>query len=481
MARRDRFGWSATAAAILMATGTQAQAPVPQRPLAPPKPATAPDTVFDAAKAAYESLPEPDRKALQDALVWTGDYNSVITGTYGRRTHDALMAYAARAGAKETGFPAPATRAALLTAGEAARKAAKFTVQRDPASGVTLGVPERMLPKRSSIPGGTRWQSADGGITLDAKSFSQGETDLDATFARLTAPSPDRKVTYKIKRPDFLVVTAETAQGKSYIRYASGADGIRGFTIGYGKQGAADIDRFVIAIANSFAPFETAAPGPAPSATPPAVASPKVPLPKVALPKVAPSRPAPAATGLSVGPGRVLTSAAALAGCATPTIAGKPSRVIASDPARGLALLEGSGLPAKGSDIRGVPLAREAVDGSAAVILGAEAAGSVVVAPGEMAGEGVFAPLQPGSGGAPVFDRSGRLAGLVSTFPTAPRLIAGVMPPTRYVLVSSQRVAAFLAENGVAPSPAPADAGPGSVGSVTARLGGLVVGITCGG
>lgn len=91
MARRDRFGWSATAAAILMATGTQAQAPVPQRPLAPPKPATAPDTVFDAAKAAYESLPEPDRKALQDALVWTGDYNSVITGTYGRRTHDALI------------------------------------------------------------------------------------------------------------------------------------------------------------------------------------------------------------------------------------------------------------------------------------------------------------------------------------------------------------------------------------------------------
>ena len=58
----------------------------------------APDPAFEAARAAFEALPEAERKGLQDALVWTGDYNSVVTGTFGRRTYEALLAYAARTG-----------------------------------------------------------------------------------------------------------------------------------------------------------------------------------------------------------------------------------------------------------------------------------------------------------------------------------------------------------------------------------------------
>lgn len=80
----------------------------------------------------------------------------------------------------------------------------------DPASGAVLGVPERVLPKRTSQPGGTRWQSADGRITLETKSYPPGETGLEAIFARITAPTPERRVSYKLLRPDFLVVTAET-------------------------------------------------------------------------------------------------------------------------------------------------------------------------------------------------------------------------------------------------------------------------------
>ncbi|WP_375409387.1 serine protease [uncultured Methylobacterium sp.] len=466
-----RVRWIAACLTLLIGTAAGAQAPSPPpKAVTPSKPPVAPDPAFDAARAAYEALPEAERKGLQDALVWTGDYNSVVTGTYGRRTHDALLAYAARTGARDPAFPGPATRAALLASGEAARKAAAFSLRRDGASGVTLGVPERLLPKRSSVPGGTRWQSADGAITLDTKSFPPGETDLDAIFARITAPATDRKVTYKIKRPDFLVVTAETTQGKSYIRYAAGAEGIRGFTIGYGKAASAEVDRLVIAVANSFTPFDSAAPAAVPE---------RGPAPAVALPPVAVVRRAPAATGLVVEPARVLTSARALDGCATPSIGGKPARVVAGDPARGLALLDwtppGKGSAGPSASLRVAP----AAEAETVMVLGAEAAGAVAVAPGEATGESVYAPLQPGAGGAPILDRSGALLGLVASFPASPRLVAGVMPPTRYTLLPGVRIAAFLAENGVVPGPGAVNPGPNSIGAVTSRLGGLVVGIEC--
>lgn len=461
-------GWAGGCALVLAAIGgAGAQAP---RPAAAPKPAAALDPAFEAGRATFEALPEAERRGIQDALVWTGDYNSVVTGAYGRRTHDAVAAYAARSGVAGAGLSA-ALRAGMLAAGEAARRAARFAVKPDPASGVTIGVPERLLPKRSNLPGGTRWQSGDGRVTLDTKSVPPGESDLDTIFARVTAATSDRKVTYKLKRPDFLVVTAETATGKSYLRYAAGPEGIRGFTIGYDKASALEVDRLVIAIANSFVPFASGEP---------AVAAPPergpVPTNPLAAPVLARG---PAGTALVVGPNRVLTTARAIEGCPSPRIGGMPARVVASDPARNLALLEWS-RPAGKAAPAPMPTIRETApaDAQAIAAFGAEPGGGVAVAPGEMAGEGIVAPLQPGSGGAPVLDRAGGLVGLVALYPAAPRLVAGVAPPIRYALVPGRVVGAYLVENGLASVPGAATA-PGSLGAVTARLAGLVVGIEC--
>ena len=52
----------------------------------------------------------------------------------------------------------------------------------------------------------------------------QGET-LEAVYEKATAPTPNypgRKITYKLLRPDFFVVTGETPTGKFYRRLAAG-------------------------------------------------------------------------------------------------------------------------------------------------------------------------------------------------------------------------------------------------------------------
>lgn len=463
----------ALALTLAAAASAAAQAPKPQ----PPRPsAAAPDPAFEAMRAGFEALPEAERKALQDALVWTGDYNSVVNGAFGRRTFEALSAARART---DAGDPLdPRSRAAILAAGEAARKAVRFTVQADPASGAVLGVPERMLPKRSAVPGGTRWQSADGRLTLESRSFPAGGTDLDALFTRATAPLADRKVTYKLKRPDFIVVTGETASGRSYVRYAAGPEGIRGFAIGYEAAQAGEIDRLVIAIANSFVPFP-GTPGEAPRiATAPAAAPPASGAPQSSgAPQVA-SAPNVVGTGLVVAPGRVLTASSVLEACPAPRIGSAPARVLRSE--RGLALLEAAGLPAprlpgivgaSASEDRVVVAAQEAREGA-----GGDA--GVSVAPGAMVGAArVTAPLQPGSAGAPVLDRAGGLAGLVASYPAAPRLIAGVMPPASFPVIPGTVVAAVLGEAGIATRPS--TAGAGSVGAAASAVGGAVIGIVC--
>ncbi|MCJ2129355.1 serine protease [Methylobacterium sp. E-045] len=483
MTQRARIAGAAAALALLVLP-VQAQGPAQ----APARPAPAADPAFEAAKAAFEPLSEADRKGWQDALVWTGDYNSVITGTFGRRTYDALLSYQKRAGNPAPGFPDARMRAAILAAGDMARKAARFTVKPDSASGVVIGVPERLLAKRSPQAGGTRWQSGDGRVTLDTKSFSPDETGLDTLFARATAPAADRKVTYKIKRPDFLVVTGETATGKSYIRYAAGAGGIRGFTIGYDKALGPDVDRLVIAIANSFAPFpETADTAPAQvAAKPGGTLDRPLPGPAVrALPPLSRSA-ATAGIGLIVAPGRVLTTSSALEACAAPRIADMAARIVKVDPGRGLALLEGAGV--KG---RVAPLAARGsalTPGDALVVLGADAGGGIAVSSGQISSgqvssgqvgqERLSAPLQPGSSGAVVLDRDGALAGLVARYPLSPRLVAGVAPPMSYPLVDGRVAVAFLAENGISPVTA-TDRSGSTLGAVASRAAGSVVGLTC--
>jgi hypothetical protein len=476
-----RFRGGTCLLVLLFATGAGAQGqdrPVPPRMAPQPAVGASADPGFEAAKAAFEALPEADRKAVQDALVWTGDFNAVVSGAFGRRTFEALGAYRTRAGGADP--LDPRGRAALLAAGAAAKAAARFRIAPDPGTGALMGVPERLLAKRTALAAGTRWQSPDGRVTLESRAFPPGTETLDALFEKATAPLPNRKVTYKLRRPDTVVVTAETGPGLSYIRYAAGPQGVRGFLFGYDRALAPEVSRLVIAVANAFDPFPdpAAAPvAPTPAAQgnaaqgnaarggPQAAAAPALspaapPIPGILAGPIA-------GAGLTVAPGRVLTASAILEGCPRPRIGAAPARVLASDPA-GLALLDAPGAP---GPVRPAMRA-EPVPAEESLIALAPGTDGTLAAPGEMRGEEVIAALQPGSAGAPVLDRSGALVGLVARYPAAPRRVAGVVPPARLPLVPARAVTQFLAAQGLAETQARRDEGPGAV--VPA-----VVGISC--
>jgi hypothetical protein len=398
--------------------------------------APAPDPAFEAAKTAFEALPEKDRRAIQDGLIWTGDYKGTVDGNFGRGTRAAIAAYAQR-----TGLPADGTldqrgRSMLAAAAAQARNAVGFTPVRDPKTGVAVGLPTKLLPRRTDTAQGSRWASGDGTFIFETSLYPPAGGDLPALFDRLKTSTPQRKVTYRLLRPDFLVVSGEIGKSIFYTRIAAPPPDrpspLRGYTLTY-PNGNKALDNISIAVANGWAPFPEAAaanvasgPGSAPASN--------------ATPPTRPAGPSLAATALAVAPDKVVS---ALGTCTDPRVAGRPATVLKRDEATGLTLLQVTGLNA-----RPVTVATGSGAGGDAVMAvflqrkGSGTEAEPAVAPGEILsstsggqGDRVLAPLQAEGQGAPVLSRAGVLIGLAGRLQT-PRRVAGVVPQQAWPLIS---------------------------------------------
>lgn len=439
----------APSAALLALTPFVVDASVRAQP-APPPPLAATDPVA----AAFDALSEADRKATQDALIWTGDYQGVVDGAFGRRSREAFLAFDRKNSPAADGLPTPSKLKALFAAAARARQAAGFVVVSDP-TGARIGVPKALLPQATRTPGASRYASKDGRVTLDLAAIDSPDMDLPRLFDRLKTESPTRRVSYKLARPDFVVVAGETQGRKFYTRFGAGRDAqgrptLRGFSF-YAPADRPDLDRLSIAIANSFEPFpgSASAPEPPTRGDPPAASGAQTSAP------VQPPPPTLAATAISLGAGKYL--AALPADCAVATLADAPARIAARGK-DGLALLEGATRPAA------LLSPAASAPGAAALAVGFFAPQSgpaaLLVASGRIDAAGALvAGLQPGMAGAPAFDRDGRFLGLARPF-SASRMVAGVAPAAPHVLISAQDAAAL------APLPAPpSPATGGSAGS----------------
>ena len=369
---------------------------------------------LDAARAVFEALPEAERKAIQDALVWTGDYNGTVDGTFGKRTFDAIRAFETRSGLAADGILTPAERDALLAAARRERDAAGFAVIDEPRSGIRIGVPRKMLTERSDTARGAIFRARRGGGSLmtDTIPASTGAR-LEDLYADLIAALPGRRITYKVLRDTWFVVSGEQGGMRFFTRFAATRDGLSGFTVTYPPAAAATFDRLAIAITNSFDPEPgTAAPATA-DAVGAAPAAPTVPGDN-------------AFTAVILDSGKALTSAAATA-CKAPTVAGRPVTFTA----RGeTALTEGS------FRMQGAPVAwhRPAGADVEVFVLGHATVGGerrLIATPGRLkvASDGtarLAAPVQPGMAGAPVIDRSGAFVALTGPLPQTMARVAGI-------------------------------------------------------
>jgi len=460
-----RFAVRLLIAAAMAAAAAPGNAQTSATPAAP----ASADAAMEVEKTAFLALSEADRKLAQDALSWLGLYNGAVDGGFGKRTHDAIIAYQSSVKAPADGVLTGAQLTALKAAGQKAREAVGFQTIEDAKSGIRVGAPLKILVKRS--PDGARLTKADGSATLELLTPPVAESDLAALYAKVSADAPERKIAYKAIKPDvFFVVTGEEAARKAasgveqparnfYTRYAKGGanQGLRGFTFSYPAAQASEYDRIALAIANSFEPFPTSQTSPMTAANPPANPPPTSAEP----PKPAPSGPVLVATALAVAQGQALC-AIRQEDCPNLVIGGKPAKITRADASSGLALIEGDFAAA-------APIAEGAL-GRDLVVLSVVGGGdgkrptltaSAAEAPGSEAQRAiVVAPLEKSASGAPVFDRDGALAGLIAPIGEEPRRFASVAIAAPHAVIGARAIKAFLGDGlSAAPPSAPMSAG----------------------
>jgi peptidoglycan hydrolase-like protein with peptidoglycan-binding domain len=415
----------------------------------PPAAPSVDDDAMAAGKAAFLALPETTRKAVQEALVWLGLYVGVNDGEFGKRTHDAILAFQGNVKTPAAGALSPPLLNALLAAAQKAREAAGFQVVSDPRTGAKIGAPLKLL-------------NAHGGARLDFA--SNADADLGALYTRLSTATPTRKIAYKAIKPDaFFVVAGQEGPVKFYTRFdksPTAAPPIRGFTFAYPASQTASLDRVAIAIANSFEPFPKSAPAPAANAVAPAVSSP-APLP---------AAPSPAATALIVAPGKALT-ALKTDDCQNPTAAGKPVRIERADAGTGLVILAGDFASNGGAPRLGSPSQDLVILGFSGPRLAASSASFA----SDEARPIVTAALDKSAGGAPAFDRTGAIVGLVAPIAEEPKRVSGVALASPHPLIAPAALRAFLG----ASEPASEGAASLSAGDIAARERTALVAVFC--
>ncbi len=432
-----------------------AQAP---RPVAPQPPPTGPalDPAQAASKVAYDRLDEAERKAIQNDLIWTGDFNGVAGGEFGKRTYDAMLAFERRTQGLADGILTPPERGVLKRDSDVARATLRFAAITDQTTGIRIGLPQALLTQRVAVDNGAVYRRADGAVSLQLSKLPPAQAFADL-FEQLKQDGPGRKVTYRLQRPDWFVVSGEEGARKFYTRLANGPDGVRGYTFRYPIDQSATLDRIMIAIANTFEPFPgtDVAANPSRVPAPPATGT-SVGATALIQPTLRASEPRYAVSGASLGNGRVLTSKVALNACASPTINGQPVTLAADQPAGDAITVTAQGFNQPAIQIG------TASPALAVFTLSLEDAAqrSVMVAPGRWESAGntaarVTSALQIGPGGAPVVDGQGRLVGIVREGPRSTRTVGGVVATTTYVAIPVFRVdAGSQTSSGTAPAPA---------------------------
>ena len=246
-----------TAFALLCAAmPAWAQAPA-SAPAAKPQaaPSAKPKPVPVAKQSGSAALPLPERVAIQSDLIWTGDLNSIADGEWGDRSTAAVKAFQKRKGGKDTGVLNPDERAVLMADARGRQDEVGWRIVTD-ESGVRLGIPAKLAPQTRKGRSGGIWQSSRGDLQIEV--FREmSPTTLAALFEQQRR-NPARKIEYSVRKPDFIVLSGSEGAKKFYMRAHQGPNEVRGVTLVYDPAIGEVMNRLVVAVSSTFAPFPAA-------------------------------------------------------------------------------------------------------------------------------------------------------------------------------------------------------------------------------
>jgi hypothetical protein len=219
------------------------------------KPAT-PKTAAAKAEPAPEvfaGIPPDERLKIQAALLWAGDYTGGPTG--GDPMLTAIKNFQKRHKAKITGELTPTERAELVAAAKVHEDEFGWSVVVDPATGIRIGLPTKLVPNARDAARGTRWSSAHGEVQVETFRIKDPGLKLAALFEQEKKEPATRRVETSVLHDDNFFISG--MQGlKLFSVRAQLRDGeVRGFTIMYDQMMETIVAPVMVAMASAFSPF----------------------------------------------------------------------------------------------------------------------------------------------------------------------------------------------------------------------------------
>jgi hypothetical protein len=236
---------------------TKANAPKPVTAKAAAAKPAPPKTA--AAKAApapdvFAGIPRDERRKIQAALLWSGDYTGAAAdGDDAMLT--AVKNYQKRTKAKVTGMLTPAERVALVAAAKAQEDEFGWSVVVDPATGIRLGLPTKLVPHAREAARGTLWSSAHGEMQVETFRIKHAGLKLAALFKQQKKEPATRKVEISVLHDDNFFISGIEGLKNFSVRARLRDGEVRGVTMLYDQAMEGIVAPVMMAMANAFSPF----------------------------------------------------------------------------------------------------------------------------------------------------------------------------------------------------------------------------------
>lgn len=391
----------------------------------------------------FAGIPRDEQLAIQSALLWAGDVTATTNGDDPMAA--AIKNFQKRKKAKVTGVLTPAERAELVAAAKEREDRFGWRVVTDPATGIRIGLPTKMVPHAHPDGSGTRWSSTHGEVQVATFRIKSG--NLPALFEE-EKKRPGRQIDYSMLRPDNFIVSGLQRGVRKFSVRAQMRDGeIRGFTMLYDQMMETIVTPAMVAMASAFSPF-----------------------PARIAPLAALARPVDYGTGIVVSEqGDIVTDRRNTQGCQVIVAAGiGNAERVAEDKDNGIALLRVYGA----RKLAPVSLARETPKKGELTLVGIpdpqeqDGARKLAEIKARLADANAIELRQPvpvaGYSGAAALDTQGRVLGMMETRNAVIASAEPSVPPVR--LIGAGAIRDFLASNNV--PLAPADSGADAKASV---------------
>ena len=130
-----------------------------------------------------------------------------------------------------------------------------WNVVADPATGVHIGLPTKMVPHAREAARGTRWSSKYGEVQVETFRISEPGLKLSALFEQEKKAPSGRKVEYSLLRDDSFFVSGLQGLKKFSVRASIRNGEVRGFTMLFDQAMEGIVAPVMVAMTSAFSPF----------------------------------------------------------------------------------------------------------------------------------------------------------------------------------------------------------------------------------